>query len=239
MPKNYGLKLINLKRCFLEGNNKNNLFNEQYANRMNDFALSERATKEIEFLIKKILPTENSKVLDFGCNTGVTMNHIWERCRSKMYGVDINEYGINEGKNKYPSFNFKIINSHLLPYKNNFFDWVMVNHVIAHVPNPSLTLKEIYRVLKANGKVSIVTPNRWYAIFMTPNNIINNYKPDPTILRYYTFKSLNKLLKECGFDDIDQTFFGEMPSCLNFLSVNFCKMRLIAIAKKGDIKNEN
>jgi hypothetical protein len=52
--------------------------------------------------------------------------------------------------------NFVLCDAQHLPFKDGTFSSVLANHVIEHVDNPFLMLKEMLRV--ANGKVTIVTP---------------------------------------------------------------------------------
>lgn len=47
-----------------------------------------------------------------------------------------------------------------LPFADNSFDRVISNHVIEHVDNPGLHLREIHRILKPDGVVYLATPNR-------------------------------------------------------------------------------
>ena len=38
-----------------------------------------------------------------------------------------------------------------LPFKNNEFDIILCNHVLEHIPNDTLAMQELYRVLKSGG----------------------------------------------------------------------------------------
>lgn len=55
--------------------------------------------------------------------------------------------------------NFVRADAHNLPFINNFFEKVYFYDVIEHVENPSKCLREIYRVLRADGELEISTPN--------------------------------------------------------------------------------
>jgi len=48
-----------------------------------------------------------------------------------------------------------------LPFKNNTFETVIADHVIEHVENPFLMLKEMVRV--TSHKIEILTPHRFFA----------------------------------------------------------------------------
>ena len=38
-----------------------------------------------------------------------------------------------------------------IPYKDNSFDYILCNHVLEHIPNDSLAMSELFRVLKKDG----------------------------------------------------------------------------------------
>jgi 2-polyprenyl-3-methyl-5-hydroxy-6-metoxy-1,4-benzoquinol methylase len=44
-------------------------------------------------------------------------------------------------------------------YRSGSFDAVILNHVIEHVPDPILMLKECHRILKPGGRLILATPN--------------------------------------------------------------------------------
>lgn len=52
----------------------------------------------------------------------------------------------------------KKIDIHDIPYPEKFFDLVVANHVLEHVANDLLALKEVRRVLKPAGRAILQTP---------------------------------------------------------------------------------
>ena len=55
----------------------------------------------------------------------------------------------------------KVVNTDIFNanYENNFFDTILMFHVLEHLDDPVKTLKEIRRILKPNGKLIISTPD--------------------------------------------------------------------------------
>jgi len=49
-----------------------------------------------------------------------------------------------------------------IPFKNSSFDFVLCTEVMEHISEPEHLLKEVYRILKKNGKLLITVP------FMVP-----------------------------------------------------------------------
>lgn len=83
-----------------------------------------------------------------------------------------------------------------LPFPDNFFDFVVSNHVIEHVSEPEIHLQEIHRVLRPDGVAYLATPNRlwpyefhtgfWLAHYMRPTLLQKlaqwRSKPDEPLL---------------------------------------------------------
>ena len=61
-----------------------------------------------------------------------------------------------EGYN-YPSL-VKKLDVTNLPFKNDHFDLIICNHVLEHINEDTKAIKEIYRVLKNNGKAILQVP---------------------------------------------------------------------------------
>lgn len=45
-----------------------------------------------------------------------------------------------------------------IPYRNNFFDYVIINHVLEHITDIKKAISEVKRVLKPNGKLILSFP---------------------------------------------------------------------------------
>jgi len=60
-----------------------------------------------------------------------------------------------------------------LPFKSNFFDLVVSEWGLEHLPDTQKAFRKIYRVLKPGGKVIFLTPNIWnynvWIILAIPN----------------------------------------------------------------------
>ena len=79
-----------------------------------------------------------------------------------MEAMNMDVYGISSSHEPIQSAKIKICNieTDKFPFKDNFFDFVILTEVLEHLPqSPLHTLKEIYRVLSPQGKILITTPN--------------------------------------------------------------------------------
>lgn len=75
-----------------------------------------------------------------------------------------------------------------LPFKSESFKEIYGSHVIEHVKNPTLALKEAKRVLKSKGTLHIWCPNKF-----------SEGVHDPTHLWFFTYRSLHRALTAQGF----------------------------------------
>jgi len=74
-------------------------------------------------------------------------------------GKDIKKGFINVDKMKLPEVDVVCnIEGKKLPFKTNSVEVVVLNHVLEHIQNLELLLKEIYRVCKSNARIYIRVP---------------------------------------------------------------------------------
>lgn len=94
---------------------------------------------------------DNSEIiLDVGGGTGLLLDFM-ENQASNIFCCDISFNMLKEGKNKHKAKHFICADSDLLPFKENTFNKVICVSVIQNVPNPQITLREIYLVLRCEG----------------------------------------------------------------------------------------
>lgn len=213
-------------------NNHNYDYDKNYALKAEKHANNKLSIDEINivkhFLYKNYRP-ENLNILDVGCNTGKPLNNFLKDTYSCFgFGIDINKHAIDNTDNNNSSIILKLYDGNTIPFEDNYFDHVILHHVIGHVKDPNRILLEINRVLKPGGTLSIITPNLWYKLFRFPKNLINNFKPDNSILRYYTKQRLKKVLKHNHFSNNFFYYFGDD----SFFKYDFAKLRICSISKK-------
>ncbi len=99
---------------------------------------------------------KKGRLLDIGSGSG---QFLYE-----MRGFKMDLYGVEPGmfdkkSSERNGLNIKkgdLISARFPP---NFFDVITMNHVLEHVPNPTETIKEIYRILKKRGILIVAVPN--------------------------------------------------------------------------------
>lgn len=80
------------------------------------------------------------------------------------------------------------------PIKDNTFEYVLIDNVLEHLPNPQRVMKEIWRICKKDAIVEIIVPyyNSYYAY------------ADPTHVNYFNELSIRQTLREVGYNSKKQ-----------------------------------
>jgi len=119
---------------------------------------------------------KDGKILDIGCGNGNLSNRLLNM-GFVIFGCDIFKNIDKKGIN----YNKVDLNIGILPYKNNYFDYVTCIEVIEHLENPRTIIKEISRVLKPKGMLILSTPNitslPQKIYFLLTNNFLHFYFP--------------------------------------------------------------
>lgn len=127
---------------------------------MNSVISFKRHTAWRKDVMRRMDVQEGKKALDVCCGTGDWSFALAEAVGSKgeVIGVDFSENMLSIAKKKneahrYTQLTFQYGNAMELPFKNNSFDYVTIGFGLRNVPDYMTVLKELYRVVKPNGKV--------------------------------------------------------------------------------------
>ena len=128
------------------------------------------------------IPVRGLRVLDIGCGNGDIAVHFSER--NRVTGVDVVDQ-----RRPGADFDFRLVDSALLPFPDDAFDLVLSNHVIEHVPEQETHLDEMRRVLAPGGLVYLATPNR-------TSPLMEGHVGNPRVLRW---RDMAPLFRSRGF----------------------------------------
>lgn len=123
------------------------------------------------------------RVLDVGCGNGDISQHF--AARNEQHAVDVQDRRRPGNR----AFEFRTVDSERLPFDDGFFDAVISSHVIEHVPDQRLHLREIRRVLKEGGVAYLATPNR-------SSPLMQGHEGNSRVLRY---REMRPLFEDAGF----------------------------------------
>lgn len=94
--------------------------------------------------------------------------------RGTLVGVDLPFGKLHMSQKEHPESAYVCGDGRVLPFRNGLFDYAVCSEVIEHVKERNQILRELARVLKADGTVVLSTPNWWslYGIFRLTYQVI-------------------------------------------------------------------
>lgn len=140
--------------------------------------------RELFRAIKRNLHYMKGETLDFGCGIKPYKNLFINA--DSITGVDIE----NEGHTNDVSEVDVFYDGNTLPFDNERFDSIFSSEVLTHIHDLEPVIKELYRVLKKNGKILLTVPFVWH----------ENEAPNDAI-RFTSF-GIAEMLKRHGFSII-------------------------------------
>ncbi|TFG04422.1 MAG: class I SAM-dependent methyltransferase [Promethearchaeota archaeon] len=152
-------------------------------------------------LIPKFLTKTDCTILDVGCGN-------YSPQRAKLQYPHSHYYGLDLSKNYYSSTDLSLMDGFFeldlnkldySPIPNNFFDLIILSHVLEHLPKGERVLLQLLPKLKSRGLIYIEYPSVRSTKLPHKKGTLNFYD-DATHVRIYDNKSLSKILKIKGFE---------------------------------------
>ena len=188
------LKLIYGENYFINDNPKGG-----YANYFEGMNTNKKTFYErIKRINDKI--SARGRMLDVGCALGDSLVEAKKLGWKDLYGIEVSEYAYKKAISR----GLKVKKGTLknVKFPDNYFDIVTLQDVIEHVNDTKEEVKEIYRILKPEGLVFIVTPDVdgfWAKLL---GKYWYHYKKGEHIM-YFSQKTLKVLLKNAGYKKIE------------------------------------
>jgi SAM-dependent methyltransferase len=167
----------------------------------------------------KLIPTNlrNGRILDIGC--GTYPYFLAHTSFAEKFAIDQLPLPSHTASElKIESFTLDLEVEPRLPFESNFFEAVTLLAVVEHL-DPSLMailFKEVYRVLKPNGKVVLTTPAAWsdgLLKFMARINLVSAEEIHEHAYAY-TLPLLGWYFGQAGFE-MTKVKFGYFEFALN------------------------
>lgn len=154
----------------------------------------------------KYIPAGTKTSLEFGCGSGGFSALLKEKFNAETWAVEINQQAAQQAEKKL----YKVVNSDaakaLVDIPDNYFDCIILFDILEHLIDPYTLLCNLKNKLSATGVIIASIPNiRYYRTFI--ELVIHgnwDYKDqgilDRTHLRFFTYKSIFKMLKMLDFE---------------------------------------
>ena len=162
---------------------------------------------------------ESLSVLDVGCSTGIMDNLISRRFK-QFIGIDIDFPAVKYAKENFQSNKlfFNVQDSMRLGFRGESFDLVICSQVYEHVPDASLMISEIHRVLKPEGICFFFAANRMNVIEAHYKLPFLSIVPKPIAHIYL------RLLKRGNYYYEDHFFFWQLKRLVSkFQIIDYTK----------------
>jgi 2-polyprenyl-3-methyl-5-hydroxy-6-metoxy-1,4-benzoquinol methylase len=124
---------------------------------MNKFQVSKRVNDILSYsIVKNWLPKKNVNFLDIGCGVGWSLVEAKKK-RFNTYGIEPVKVASKYGNN---ILKMNIINSSFQSkiFKKKKFDFIMMDQVLEHIPNPLKTIVDAFSLLKPGGLFFLAVP---------------------------------------------------------------------------------
>ena len=109
-----------------------------------------------EAMLSNMNVQKGAYLLDAGCGAGGGAKSAID-LGAQVFGIDKSPAMISYAKTHVPLADFRVGDLEKMPYGDNFFDAVMAGNSVQYAQNPSNALREIRRICKLDGKISICT----------------------------------------------------------------------------------
>ncbi|MEA2307938.1 MAG: phosphatidyl-myo-inositol dimannoside synthase [Thermoleophilaceae bacterium] len=116
--------------------------------------------------------------------------------------ADVSAVALDRARRRLPGARVELlVPDEPLPFEDSSFDLVLCAHVVDHVRDVQLFLSEVRRVLRPGGRVAVVTfaYGRRTGIDVLARGFERRFDPLSPHLRFYTRRSLSRLLRTMGF----------------------------------------
>lgn len=174
--------------------------------------LSHSDRPEYRYIEEWIEP--KSKVLDLGCGDGTLGEQLIKTKNCEVYGKEISPNGVAQSLRKGLKTERWDIDEGLGQYKDNEFDYTILNQVLYMVYRPGFVLTEAIRTSKKTI-VSFINLGNWISRLelvsgRTPRRPLYGYQwHDTRILHLFSYKDFLKYLRELQVEVIAAKFLGE------------------------------
>jgi 2-polyprenyl-3-methyl-5-hydroxy-6-metoxy-1,4-benzoquinol methylase len=158
-----------------------------------------------EDMLKYVLPSTKTS-LEFGCGYGGFSALVKDKFDAETWAVEINEEAAHEAEKKLDKVINSDANESLENIPEHYFDCIILFDILEHLQNPSALLSALKNKLSDKGVIIASIPNiRYYRTFV--DLVIHgnwDYKDhgilDRTHLRFFTYKSIVKMLNLLNFE---------------------------------------
>jgi len=173
---------------------------------------------------------EPPRVLDLGCGEGHFAAQL-ARAGAVAVGADVSREALRRARARHPELDLQVIPlCGPWPLADARFDLVWAGETIEHVVDTAAWLSEVRRVLRPGGSLLLSTPAHgrvaMLALALSPRRFAEHFDPRADHLRFYSARTLRRLLEDFGFEHIDVRGAAGVPGARSLLLAYARRARL-------------
>jgi len=181
--------------------------------------------------LNRCFGNNNFKVLDVGSG-----NHSASKTKSvfpncEYHGVDLDKFYNNDEsdfRNMHAFYELDLTSSDLANIPNDYFDFILMSHIIEHLENGDQVILKLLPKLKAGGYIYIEYPGIRSTKLPSMHGTLNFYD-DSTHVRIYSVEEISFLLRTAGMQVLRA---GTRRNLAYLLAMPFNILRLLIQGKK-------
>jgi 2-polyprenyl-3-methyl-5-hydroxy-6-metoxy-1,4-benzoquinol methylase len=161
------------------------------------------------------------RALDVGCGEGYFAAEL-ARAGLHVIAVDVAEEPLRRARKNHADLELRLVPVEgPWPLADASFDIVWAGETIEHVADTAGWLSEVRRVLRPRGSLLLSTPAHerlaMLALAVSHRRFDAHFDPRSDHLRFYTSRTLARLLEDFGFEDIHVRRAGGLPGARRLL----------------------
>ena len=171
----------------------------------------ERFAVRRDWLLARVAPGD--VVLDHGCGDGAFSAALAGHGATPI-GVDAAPRALDRARRRHPGLEFRQAElERPLPLEDGSVDVAWLGETLEHLVDPVGDLIDVRRVLRAEGRLLLTTPDHPPALVRRladdAEAFAEHFSPRADHLRFFNAASLHALLVDLGFQDIELHRDGE------------------------------
>jgi SAM-dependent methyltransferase len=176
-------------------------------------AVPERFAERSAFLLAHVRPGQS--VLDLGAGEGAFAAELL-RAGCSVVAVDVAQEALRRARARVPRLDARLVREGApLPLGEDEVDVVWAGEVLEHVADVIGVLAEVRRVLRWGGTLLATTPYHGRlsvaALALRPGALEAHLDPRADHLRFFTARSLEAMVRDAGFAEVQVRAVGGAP----------------------------